>query len=51
VRIEFGGKSALRELKIFAGEVGFSIGWKQETLEDAIYVLEDFGAGKRAAKA
>ena len=50
-RIEFGGsKRNLWMLETFASEVGFSIGWKREMLEDAIRVLREHGTGRRACR-
>ena len=37
-------------LEVFARRIGFCIGWKQEMLEDAIGVLENYGAGRRACR-
>jgi len=38
-------------LERFREFVGFAIGWKQEMLEDAIWVLENYGTGRKASKA
>ena len=51
-KLEFGGSlKNLWMLEKFAREIDFCIRWKKEMLEDAIYVLEDYGTGKSACRA